>query len=201
MADIDLIAARYKQLILNLLPHGYAWNKENDSMLSDFALAIAIEYARADDRNALLLDEADPRTTNELLEDWERVTRLPDACGGLDQTFDERRLAVVQRLQSRGGQSLAFYEELAASLGFPDVTAEDTLPFRVGINTAGDAMYGELWKFWFLITGPDTLEYIFKAGQGRCGEPLRKAGNALLECVIQKLKPAYTDVIFSFGGS
>lgn len=197
MADANIIE-RYRRLILNLLPEGFAWLKEDGSMLDRLSVAVADELARIDERAARLIEEADPRTTVELLFEWERVTGLPDECSPDNQTETERRNQVVQKISSIGGQSPAYLEAVAASLGFSGVEVNETFPFRVGRSRVGQPIYGISWIHWFIVSAPATLSILFRAGQGRVGEPLALYGNEALECTIAKLKPAHTDVLFSF---
>jgi uncharacterized protein YmfQ (DUF2313 family) len=149
-------------------------------------------------RAAQLLEEADPRTTLELLPDWERVAGLPDACAPLAATVQERRGAVVARLSGIGGQSAAFYIGLAKSLGY-DVTVSAYQPFRAGISMAGDELTNEPWVHSWLVRAPETTTFDFKAGVSCASEPVRNWGAAPLECLIGKFKPAHTAVNFAYG--
>lgn len=112
----------YFALLQGMLPQGPAWSKEVDSVLSLQLGAWAEEYALLDARIDALLDEADPRTTNELLPDYERIAGLPDPCGDqLGNTIALRRKVLTNKLQVTGGQSRQYYIDLAARLGF-DIT-------------------------------------------------------------------------------
>jgi uncharacterized protein YmfQ (DUF2313 family) len=146
----------------------------------------------------VLLDEMDPSATQELLTDWERVVGLPDACAPLATTMQERRIAVIARLAALGGQSREFFVGVVERLGY---TAEidDFPPFRAGQSAAGDQLTNENWLFWWMVRVPETKTYEFKAYWSAAGEPLRHWGDQLLECAINKLKPAHTAVTFHYG--
>ncbi len=80
-------------------------------------LAMAKEISRVDGRADDLLNELDPRTASELLTDWERVCGLPGKCSQPSETVQERREACHLVVTAQGGQSPAYYEEVAAALG------------------------------------------------------------------------------------
>lgn len=191
-------AAQYREQLKNLLPRGYAWPREPDTTFEALLDGLAQELARIDSRVSDLAREADPRQTLELLTDWERLTGLPDECSGLGDTIQQRRDAVVAKLTSTGGQSRAYFIQLAANFGFT-ITITEPRPFRFGINSMGDALYSEEWLFWWFVNAPEETITYFRFGQSVMGEPFRAWGNLPLECIINKYKPAHTDVIFRYG--
>lgn len=187
----------YFALLQGMLPQGPAWSKEVDSVLSLQLGAWAEEYALLDARIDALLDEADPRTTNELLPDYERIAGLPDPCGDqLGNTIALRRKVLTNKLQVTGGQSRQYYIDLAARLGF-DITITEfrrnTVKSRVN-----EPIHGVEWIFTWQVNAPaETVRTATVAS--RVNEPLRAWGNELLECNINRLKPAHTQVLFSYS--
>lgn len=188
----------YVELLEALLPPGIAWKSEDGTSMRDLLTAMADELARVDARSEALHDEADPRTTVELLADWERVAGLPDNCALGVQTLQERRAALVARMTARGGQSRIFFVQLAASLGF-EVSITEYRPFRAGISRAGDALTNGDWIFTWRVNAPETTITSFRSGLSAVGEPLRKWGNAALECALERVAPAHTIVLFGYG--
>jgi len=186
----------HAELLKRLLPpSSYDSNGPSlDVELTADGQALDLAMSRADH----VLTEADPRTTSELLSDWERVLGLPDACAPLSATVQERRNAVVARLTSIGGQRAAYYIGLAKPLGYA-VTISDYRPFRAGRSCAGDELTNEPWIHWWMVRAPETTTFDFKAGVSCAGEPVRSWGAAPLECLIKRFKPAHTDVIFAYG--
>lgn len=78
--------------MLNLLPRGQAWPREIDSTLVLTVNGLANYWGYVDGRAADLLEtESDPRTTVELLPDWERNWGLPDPCFPSAQSITERQ--------------------------------------------------------------------------------------------------------------
>jgi uncharacterized protein YmfQ (DUF2313 family) len=191
-----LTAAEYLAQLQALLPPGAAWRRDAGSALTEFLAALAEELARIDQRVDALLDEADPRTTTELLTDWERVAGLPDACTGPLPTLAQRRAALVARLTSIGGQSRAYFIALAASLGYT-VTITEYRPYHVNSHV-NDPLNSELWTFVWQVNAALNTVRRFTVNAG-VNEPLAAWGNELLECVIRRFAPAHTKVLFAYS--
>lgn len=191
-------ASDYLRQLQALLPHGAAWPRDDDATITRLLQALADELARVDGRAQQLVEEADPRTTAELFFDWERVAGLPDACAqafGGDQTMAQRRAALVGRLTTLGGQSPAYFIGLAATLGYAITITE----FRAHcVNDDVEyPLYDTAWNFaWQVNAALNTVTEI--TVDSTADDPLAAWGNALLECVIKRLKPAHTTVLFSY---
>lgn len=180
-----------------LLPQGTAWPRDAEATLTALLGALAEELARLDARALALIEEADPRTTSEMLTDWERVLGLPDACVGLAVTLQERRAALLQKIIQLGGQSRQFFIDAAGALGFA-ITITEFPQFTAGA-AAGDALSNGAWVFTWRSNGPAVTIVAFRAGLSAAGEPLRNFGNQPLECTLTRLKPAHTLVQFAYG--
>lgn len=192
-------AADYLEQLKTLLPPGQAFPRDAGTTLHDLLDGMSIELARVDARGETLPIEANPATTNELLSDWERVAGLPDKCSGaLEETQQGRKNALLTKLTSTGGQSVAYFIELASALGYT-VTIETFRPFRAGASRAGDLLTNGAWVFTWLIRAPETSVISFRAGRSTAGERLRTWGNDTLECKINQLKPAHTIALFAYG--
>ena len=189
---------KYTAMLQNLLPQGLAWPRQPGTQTEGLLTALAVELERVDNRVADMLRESYPLTTTELLTDWERVTGLPEECEGLAPTVQLRREAVDQKLSSIGGQDRAYYIDVAARLGY-EITITEYKPFRAGASSAGDPVYDEEWAYAWRVDAPEESVRYFAAGESTAGEPLATWGNELLECVINRLKPAHTIVIFAYG--
>ena len=181
-----------------LFRSGTALPKELESVFAELLLAMADEQARVDGRADDLLNELDPRTSMELLSDWERVCGLPGKCSLSSETIQERREAVELVLTAQGGQRPAFYEEAAATIGVP-AAVEEFRPFRVGSSTAGNSLSNEPWTHAWRMRGPEETIKPFRAGGAAAGDHLAKWGNEMLECHISRLAPAHTIVTFAYG--
>ncbi|WP_299374822.1 putative phage tail protein, partial [uncultured Kiloniella sp.] len=199
-ATLDL----YVSHLQRLLPQGMAWPREQLSSLTKLISGMAGELTRVHNRAFNLIEEADPRTSIELLPDWERVTGLPDSCSaGIATTFQERRSAVVNKLNERGGQSVPYFQGIAARLGY-SIELIEYKPFIFGISQLGIKT----------LDGPDDVRFSwrvnvteprvtwFRMGVSELGiDPLAKIDRAEdLECRLHKLKPAQTNLYFGYQG-
>jgi uncharacterized protein YmfQ (DUF2313 family) len=195
---VALTDTDYLRQLQALLPIGPAWPKDDDALLTRLLAGLSNEIARVDGRAWQIVEEADPRTVAELFSNWERVAGLPDACAvafGGTQTVAQRRAAVVGRLTTMGGQSPGYYMALAASIGYVISITE----FRA--HTVEDdvnyALYDSAWNFaWQVNVALNTINEI--TVDMTVEEPLAIWGNALLECVINRLKPAHTTTLYSY---
>ena len=192
-----LTADNYLQQLQNLLLRGKAWTREVGSVMTLLLAGIAQEFARVDLRTDQLLDEADPRTTNELLTDWERVAGLPDPCADeLGNTVELRRTLLTYKLTNVGGQNKQFYIDVAARLGYA-ITINEFKKFTVG-SRVNDPINDVDWVFtWRVNAAQNTVRKATVIS--RVNEPLASWGNEILECNISRLKPAHTHVQFAYA--
>ena len=203
------LANRYVRLLKRLLPQGWAWRriKETDSTGHYLISGTSQELCRVEEQGLKIFKESFCDTTFDLLEDWERLLGIPDDCTPEDTnpSVGERRARACQKLTTKGGQSLAFYELIAQQLGY-DIDAIDVSEFksfRAGLSVAGDRISNSDssnpgWGYTWAIVLPATTVRPFRAGQGSAGDRLKIFSNEELECVINKLKPAHTIVQFIF---
>lgn len=167
-----------------------------DASLQAEGAALDAAHASA----ATVLEAISPAGANGLwLADWERVLGLPDTCaGGYGQTQAERLAAAMAKIQARGGQSRAFFIGLAAALGYVITIEEhDAYTCESGCD---EPIQDELWRFAWTVRAPETTIREFTCDSG-CADPLASWGNALLECVINRFKPAHTHVIYAYGNA
>lgn len=157
-------------------PRGFVWLSERWVELSN---GLAAELNTARSRIIDLVSEADPRTCDELLDEWESVYGLPSRCGGtLPSTDDERRAALAAKVAARGGQRAADIIAVCAAAGYT-VTITTYSAFLYGVNTYYEPMYDEAWAYHFDVVG---------------------SGGAIpdwLQCIVRDIKPAHVTVGFS----
>lgn len=172
-----LTADEYRDQLAQLLPKGKLWERVLEGRLGQVLHALADEFARVHDRAQDVLEEADPRTADELLEGWERVAGL-DGKG----TDDERRAVLWAHLTARGGQSSTYYIGLASNLGV-EVTIETVTPFRCDRSTVETPLYDDEWAFVWWVTGPAATSATVQAQ---------------VEALFQLHRPAHTIVHFAW---
>lgn len=206
---------KYVNLLINLLPKGRLWNPVEQPNFMQLLRSSAQELCRVDDRVQQMFKEIDPTTTFESVDQWQEVLALPDECSPEDQSLDEIRTQILQKLTNIGGLSKTFYEFVGAQLGF-DITVENRVNFLAGRARAGDPLsnYFERkfvagstagtfltevgWRYYFNVEMPVTAAESFVAGSV-VGTPLKQFSNELIECTMKKLKPAHAGVTFTFS--
>lgn len=190
--------AAYLEQFKALMPPGEAWRTETGSALSALLSVFAAEFAKIDARALDLLNEADPRSTLELLTEWEKAVGLPDPCIGTPTNLNERRALVHQRLTSRGGQSVAFFSEIAEKLGY-DIRIDEHRPFTCGLSECGgtDQCGEPEIRFWWHVAVLGAKVVWFECGVSICPDPMAKLEiGAELICIFTRLKPAHTHLTF-----
>jgi uncharacterized protein YmfQ (DUF2313 family) len=190
-------AADYTVMLQGLLPPGPAWNRVPGSALTRMLSAFAAELARLDNRAQLLLEEANPATTQQMLETRYTEAGLPSPCAGRAPTPEQRRAEILYRWAAIGGASLEYWGSIIAKLGYP-VSIHEFRPFRVGHSAVGDALYGDDWAYWWQVDALDAAYQHFAVGVSTVGEPLQLWGNNTLTCMLELLKPAHTAIKFNY---
>ena len=175
-------------------PEGLAWTTDPTSASRQLFSALATELARITDRGKDMIREADPRTTVELLADWERVLGIPGPCDNLEPTVLLRQFAVTAKLTQKRGSSRQHFIDLASGLGF-EISIEEYLPFEVGVSNCGDLLTGADWVFAWKVHKPVESGQYLSAGVGQAGEALLEISQGTLECYLQESKPAHTHLL------
>ena len=186
----------YLAQLQDLLPPGPAWDRETGSILTKLLHGLAEELSRVHNRALDLIEESDPRTTLELLADWERTAGLPEECIDPPDTLIERRNALVEKLTRLGGQSPQYYIDVAARLGYTITITEFS---RHTVQSAVNAPLRDTdWQFTWQVNAPsETVQQ--STVQSGVNEPLADWGNDQLECVITRIKPGHTYVRFAYA--
>ncbi len=187
-------SADFQAALWALLPRGRVWLRDEGSTQDQVMAAFAPAFTRnAADALALLVDLF-PATTTDFITEWEETLGLPDPCTGLDPTLEQRRAQVVARLINSGGQSIPFFEQFAAALGYT-ITITENAPFRCGQSSTGQYL-GEVDRFFLWQVNSDFAVIHFLVGLNTAGDPLATWGSAVLECEIRNAAPAHTVVLF-----
>jgi len=140
-----------------------------------------------------------PFLAREWIEDYERVYGLPDACALPGRTYAERLAALAIAVQERRGISRAYYIRLAQLMGYA-IAITEYKPFTAG-SRAGESLTNGDWQYAWCVQAPAVTVRRFAAGRSLAGEALAEWGDEYLECVMRRLKPAHTAVLFAYGGN
>ena len=204
MALNEQLKESYVSQLLSLLPNGFLWDKISDTNLKKMLIALATELVNSHIRLEKLTLEAVPTTTDELLEEWEKLLGLPDACSLLkfngESTLNERKALILARIANKKPCTKAFLESFIESLGYK---AEVSVlkPFVLGLSRAGDALNGANENRFFILVKllEQKVEY-FRFGKSEMGkDPMGRIDYAKdLECYLKKYTPAYTRVCIGY---
>jgi len=181
----------------NLLPRGAIWPRDPDATQSKVIAALTQIYGRQATRSLNLLTDAFPLAPVELLPEWEASLGLPDPCAGLQPTIQLRQQQVNARFIAGGGQSVPFYINFAAALGYP-ITITEFAPSRFGRSfgmSFGDVDWASTWQ----VNAPHFTVNYFEFGHDAFGEPFAEWGNTVLLCEMQRISPAHTILLLSVG--
>lgn len=185
--------ADYYQQLVALLPPGPAWHVEYQPELHALLQALAPELARMDARAQQLLNESFLDGFHELLPDWERVLDLPDECLGASGTVAERKAMVRMRLVELGGQTPAYYVQLAARLGYPNARVQELRAPRFGRSRFGRDHFGT-WntQFMWLLHAGGRISGGSRFGLRVWGEHFGGNPSDALVCVLRRAAPVHT---------
>ncbi len=175
-------AESYIRLLESLLPRGKAWSRDAGSM-PDLLDGIAQELSRVDGQIDSLVSERDSRTTSVLLPEHEADLDITPESGATDA---ERRIAVAAILLAMGGLDPQYYIDLALSMGYI-ITIDEFRPAWCGVAVAGDPCGDQEVIFVWRVNLQFDRDYEDPIGSD-------------LEVVLERLKPAHTELIFRIIG-
>ena len=142
-----------------------------------------------------LLAEMFPDTALTLLPARERVLGLTP---GPDDPLQFRRDLVLRKIRDRGGLSIPYFTDLAATLGYA-IAIIEPIPSMVGWTSADDELVDEAANGQWGVEMPSVPLYYACADETCADEPLLWwTGNTPLEDLLTELKPAHTFVYFSY---
>lgn len=129
-----------------------------------------------------LLLEMDPRTTVQLLDDWERVYGLPDAGLMVATTLQERQARLTAKVLQTGGLSKPYFQSLLEQAGYT-VIIDEPRGFFAGINCCGDRLYD-----------PAAVTWYWRIRIRRNGQLISAADRSQVIAWLDSVKAAYSFV-------
>lgn len=193
-------AESYAREMFARLPRGALWPERFTGVWSKFLLAIGCEFGRLRQEVLHLIAELDPRTTSDMLTDWEQAYGLPDQCVAPPTTDAERTRRLLTLVTMKGNLRKHFIEGIAYDIGV-DVLLEEFAPATMGVSRCGDRMDGHGWRWAIFCHAPSTIVTRAYCGSSGCGDRLSDFGNAGLECVMRKHipVPSKNKIIFGYN--
>jgi uncharacterized protein YmfQ (DUF2313 family) len=177
--QFDVINDDYVPVIHQLLPKGRAWIFRPDGIAEKVIRALSWEPSRVERRARQLLSEFDPRTTEEMIGDWEELLDLTDPPTDLA----DRRLAAYTKFTKKFVGNEPFFLAMANSLGYPSASIRhEGDPFTC-VSDCTDSLRGfeGYWlDTWTLVTGGTT------------------ANDDTLEDLVNKYKQSQEIVLFEY---
>ena len=164
------------------LPRGWAFGGPFwQALFTGFSAVFAMVQAAAGQLSEI---ETVPSTTTVLLPYWNYDYGLPDCCVPAGATLGQQRAALLAKIAAVGGQSQPYYVSVAAALGW-------------AITITQGAPGSFTWTIHAAATAPASL---FDVGDSGVGDYLYNIGtNAQLECVMNRIKPAHTILLFLYS--
>ncbi|NYY42992.1 hypothetical protein C6511_25890 [Escherichia coli] len=178
----------YTCALLNLLPSGMAWNRLPDSVQYRLMRGLAQAYRQSDADACALITGAFPETADALTDEWYASLGLNDECGTQASTTDpaQARKFILAKLLSTGGQSVAYFTELAATMGYSIRIREYRTPL-CGFSWCGHLLSDDNRFNWTVVVAPQ-------------GDDVTTS-RAYLECLFRRYAPAQTLVTFEWQSS
>ena len=188
-----LKAEDYLQQLLALLPNGLAWNKQTDSNLYLFCEGLAQEFARIEADLDLMLKEAKPNRTWNLLKEWEKAAGLPDECVVASDDPVVRRNQLVSRLLMQGGQSVAYFVSVLEGMGYK--SPKITEPKPATVNSLCTAFVWDKSSAWsWIVSLSEDVDLLYATTNSACTAFLGAYMPSPAKCLLERIKPAHTYV-------
>ncbi|HFO8838643.1 TPA: putative phage tail protein [Escherichia coli] len=178
----------YTCALLNLLPSGMAWSRLPESVQYRLMRGLAQAYRQSDADACALITGAFPETADALTDEWYASLGLNDECGTQASTTDpaQARKFILAKLLSTGGQSVAYFTELAATMGYSIRIREYRTPL-CGFSWCGHLLSDDNRFNWTVVVSPP-------------GDDVTTS-RAYLECLFRRYAPAQTLVTFEWQSS
>jgi uncharacterized protein YmfQ (DUF2313 family) len=185
MAVPILKQADFLAAFLRLFPRGRAWSAltATGTVIYQVCNALMPTYVRSYYAAANLLVDGFPATSVDLLPQWQAALGLPNACTPLGATLAQQQAQVVAQFIAGSGATPAYFIALAALYGYTITIVEGAPATRT----------------WTVHSSSIAPPLIFRAGRNRAGDRLETvSANSQLECILNAVKPADTNLVFSF---
>lgn len=187
MAAPQYSAADYLGAMQALMPRGAIWSRDPSTVQAKVLAGLTKSYEVQNARANYLLVDGFPRTTNELLPEWEASLGLPSSAAGPAPALLARQALVVARFVGAGGVSIPCFTRYAGLLGF-GVAVQGHAPFRCGQSRCGHT-----------VGAPEQMYVLTIVTPGATATPFGAYGPAVLQSELLRIAPPYAVLNFLFS--
>lgn len=173
-----------------------AKNKEG-STLRKILIGLASEWLNFRDKINEVSNQYNPKTTTQLIQEWEEFVGIPDSCIPVASTIEQRRLNILLKLAGINATTENQFKKIAEILGYniqvSNGASTSTFPLTLPFLLISEASA----PYTIVITLPSSIE--------PSGFPLTfpftltAQQPAILNCLFDKLKPANTQLFFRYS--
>jgi uncharacterized protein YmfQ (DUF2313 family) len=175
-AELDIVDEIATRKLQALLPPGAAWPRDADTELTKLVRALSYEFTRVKQRGLDLLDENDPRTVTEMIDDYERVYGLTT-----QGDLATRRAALHGKMLGFLSPSIPNIISIAAGLGYVATVEEyDYTEMFSCISPCNYPLYTRQWMYVWVVTTPSG------------------AADSTLTDVLESITPLHTILSMNF---
>lgn len=192
---------------LALWPRGAAWGTPDgeaprtDTIFAGLTRALLSPFADLYAKAWRVIEESRSASLIDSLGDWERDFGLPSKCATGEPTREQRLATLRARVAGLATITPADVINLAAGLGYT-VAIEEPDAFLVGestLNGLGELSDAALEQQWVILVR-DAPFTQFETGISETGvDRLLDFDHDALECEIERIRPAWTDVVFNYA--
>lgn len=190
----------YRETLTSLLPTGAAWSRSTDSVLGNLLLAFAESFYKLDARMQALFYESEPETCAELFEEWLEEYGVPDNCliaySDQELTQSQLRLALIEKVRTLGGIRIFDLRQAAANVMDGVEVYEKTL--HTVMHDVNHPLYSSTDSNVILIRVPDVGNDTEFTADDVVDDPLASWGSAVVECFLEKRRPAHIKFIYEY---
>lgn len=188
----------YKEASYKLIPKGLAWRNMLSGVFGNLLYGLSKTWAQIDTDANRALDENNPQWSTSMLAEWEDLLNLPE-CGQLGQTLRERQNSAGYKWHLKGSLSPYFYQEwMRQAFGYDiEIVSYHThhclrgcdYPLYTEEHGATSDVYVRI---------DSEVPYRYLNTQDRVNDALVIGSRSIVECILNKYKPAHIEFNFHY---
>ena len=188
----------YKEVSHKLLPKGLAWRNMLNGSFGCLLSGLSKTWSQLDYDANQALSEMNPQWSSVMLPEWEELLNLPE-CNQTGQTLTERQNAAGYKWHLKGSLNPNFYMEwIKDAFGYEiEIVTYHQHHCLRGCNyplyTSREDTRGDVHVY---IRGASAYRYF--TVQDRANDPLIIGSTSIVECILNKYKPAHVELVFHY---